>query len=61
MWLRDSQNQMMPYVPYAPQDAALTQLIEGVIGRQARSLIIDPFANSFNFNASGHGHQSGIF
>jgi meiotically up-regulated gene 157 (Mug157) protein len=58
MWLRDSTNQLIPYVPYASQDTKLAALLEGLIARQARSVIIDPFANAFNYNASGEGHQS---
>jgi meiotically up-regulated gene 157 (Mug157) protein len=58
MWLRDSTNQLIPYVPYASQDSKLAALLEGLIARQARSVIIDPFANAFNYNASGEGHQS---
>jgi uncharacterized protein len=58
MWLRDSTNQLIPYVPYASQDPKLAALLEGLIARQARSVIIDPFANAFNYNASGEGHQS---
>jgi uncharacterized protein len=57
MWLRDSTNQVVPYIPYAPKDAALQSLLEGLINRQARSVLLDPFANSFNYNASGEGHQ----
>jgi meiotically up-regulated gene 157 (Mug157) protein len=58
MWLRDSTNQLIPYVPYASQDSKLAALLEGLIARQARSVIIDPFANAFNYNASGEGHQT---
>lgn len=58
MWLRDSMNQVLPYIPYASSDAALSYLIEGLINRQARSVSLDPFANAFNFNKSGAGHQS---
>ena len=58
MWLRDSTNQVLPYIPYAPFDEDLKVMLEGLIARQARSVLIDSFANAFNFNASGEGHQS---
>jgi meiotically up-regulated gene 157 (Mug157) protein len=58
LWLRDSMNQVLPYVPYARDDEELQYLFEGLINRHAKSVIIDPFANAFNFNSSGAGHQS---
>ena len=57
LWLRDSANQLMPYVPYVSVDPSLATLVEGLIARHARSVLLDPFANSFNYNASGAGHQ----
>lgn len=57
LWLRDSANQVIPYLPYGPIDQSLVYLFEGLIARQANSINIDPFCNSFNFNASGDGHQ----
>ena len=53
-------NQVIPYLPYASEDLDLSSLFEGLIERHARSICIDPFANSFNFNASGDGHQTDI-
>jgi meiotically up-regulated gene 157 (Mug157) protein len=52
MWLRDSSAQMFPYVPYVNDDADLRKLIQGVINRHARSVLIDPYANAFNYDAS---------
>ncbi len=47
MWLRDTMYQMWPYLPLARHDAHLRSMIQGVIGRMARCVLISPYAEAF--------------
>ena len=52
MWQRDSSAQVWPYLPLMAEDPQLQQLIAGVINRQTRNTLLDPYANAFYKNES---------
>ncbi|MGG5359514.1 MULTISPECIES: glycoside hydrolase family 125 protein [unclassified Enterococcus] len=57
MWLRDSTAQVRPYLVLAKEDEDLGNMICGLIRKQFFYINIDPYANAFNEEANGAGHQ----
>ncbi len=53
MWLRDSAAQVRPYL-VAAGDPEVGSALVGVLRRQVRSVLLDPYANAFNAVPSGH-------
>ena len=47
MWLRDASAQVRPYVFFAA-DPEVKSMLRGVIAREGRELLADPYANAFN-------------
>lgn len=54
MWLRDSSAQVNHYVELC-DDKEVAEIVKGVIKRQLRYILIEPYANAFNIEANGNG------
>jgi meiotically up-regulated gene 157 (Mug157) protein len=60
MWLRDSTAQVWPYLPLAGKDERLKDLLAGVVSRQTRCVLTDPYANAFNDGPTGGGWEEDL-
>lgn len=58
MWLRDSGAQVWPYVGLCSKDPDLAALIRGVLARQFRQILTDPYANAFNVVPKGQANPT---
>lgn len=47
MWLRDSSAQTLPYLRFTAPNSVLAKRFQGVIERNARNILADPYANAF--------------
>jgi meiotically up-regulated gene 157 (Mug157) protein len=47
-WLRDASAVMEPYLSTAASDSRVAESLRGVVAREARYILIDPYANAFS-------------